>query len=288
MRYQLNERSSVKGSYNRTYQFMHLLSNSTSAQPTDVWVPSTNNVKPLIADQVAVGYFRNFKENRYEFSVEGYYKDFKNQLDYKDGASLFLNETVENQLAFGRGYAYGVEFLLRKSKGDFTGWVGYTFARSFKKIPTVNQGKAYPAKQDRIHDISVVGMYKLTDRVKLAANWVYYTGNAVSFPSGRYYVDGRIVPYYTERNGYRMPSYHRLDLGVTVDGRKYKKKLGPDQQKIRKKVTSSWNFSVYNAYARRNAYTITFRQNADDANKTEAVQTTLFRAVPSVSYNFKF
>lgn len=290
-KYQLSDVSSIKASYNRNYQYMHLLSNSTSAQPNDIWVPSSNNIKPLIADQFALGYFRNFKHNMYTFSLEGYYKNFQNQLDYKDGASLFLNETVENQLVFGRGYAYGLEFLLKKTKGKFTGWVGYTYSRSFKKIPEINGGSAYPAKQDRIHDISIVGMYSFNERVKLAVNWVYYTGNAVTFPSGKYEINGQLVPYYTERNGYRMPNYHRMDIGLTLDGKKYKTTRDAntgEEMRVEKKILSSWNFSVYNLYSNENAYTITFRQSANNPTQSEAVQTTLFKIVPSVTYSFKF
>ena len=290
-KYQLSDVSSIKASYNRNYQYMHLLSNSTSAQPNDIWVPSSNNIKPLIADQFALGYFRNFKHNMYTFSLEGYYKNFQNQLDYKDGASLFLNETVENQLVFGRGYAYGLEFLLKKTKGKFTGWVGYTYSRSFKKIPEINGGSAYPAKQDRIHDISIVGMYSFNERVKLAVNWVYYTGNAVTFPSGKYEINGQLVPYYTERNGYRMPNYNRMDIGLTLDGKKYKTTRDAntgEEMRVEKKILSSWNFSVYNLYSNENAYTITFRQSANNPTQSEAVQTTLFKIVPSVTYSFKF
>ncbi len=291
IRYQLNEISSLKASYNRVSQYMHLLSNSTSGQPTDAWIPSSNNVKPLIVNQYAIGYFRNFLSNSLEFSAEAYYKTFDNQIDYKDGANLFLNETVESQLVYGKGYAYGLELLLKKTHGRLTGWIGYTYSRAFKKIPQINLGSSYPAKQDRIHDISIVAMYKLSDRVKLAANWVYYTGNAVTFPSGKYQIDDDVVPYYTERNGYRMPNYHRLDIGVTLEGKKYKESIDPktgESIQVKKRVFSSWNFSLYNAYGRQNAYSITFRPNESDPTKTEAVQTSLFRFVPSISYNFKF
>lgn len=291
VKYQFDETSSIKASYNRNYQYMHLLSNSTSAQPNDIWIPSTNNIKPLISDQVAVGYFKNLKENTYNFSVEGYFKNLQNQLDYKDHASLFLNETVENQLVFGRGYAYGAEFLLKKTKGKLTGWIGYTYSRSFKEIPEINSGNAYPSKQDRKHDVSIVATYKLSDRITLAGNWVYYTGNAVSFPSGKYVVNGEIVPYYTERNGYRMPDYHRLDLGVTLHGKKFKTGIDPEtgkEIKVRKRFYSSWNVSAYNAYARKNPYTITFREKEGSPGQSEAVQTTLFSIVPSISYNFNF
>lgn len=290
-KFELNDVSSLKASYNRNIQYMHLLSNTTSSQPTDIWVPSTNNVKPLKVDQVAMGYFRNLKDNMYALSVEGYYKDMKNQLDYKDGADLFLNEKVESQLLLGKGHAYGAELMVKKTGGKLTGWIGYTYSRSFKQIPGVNSGKAYPAKQDRKHDISIVAMYNISERVKLASNWVYYTGNAVTFPSGRYVVDGLVAPFYTERNGYRMPDYHRLDIGVTLESKKYKERQNfksGEVERIPKRVESTWNFSIYNAYARNNAYTITFRQNENDPTKTEAVQTTLFSIVPSISYNFKF
>lgn len=291
IRYQLNDASSLKASYNRISQYMHLLSNSTSGQPNDAWIPSSNNVKPLIVDQYAIGYFRNFMGNMIEFSAEAYYKTFDNQIDYKDGANLFLNESVENQLVYGKGYAYGLELLIKKTSGRLTGWVGYTYSRAFKKIPEINMGSAYPAKQDRVHDISIVMMYRLSERVRLAANWVYYTGNAVSFPSGKYEIDGDVIPYYTERNAYRMPDYHRLDIGVTLEGEKYKEAIDPETGnsiQVKKRFTSSWNFSLYNAYGRKNAYTITFRPNEFEPNKTEAVQTSLFQFVPSVSYNFKF
>jgi hypothetical protein len=275
-RYSINDNSSVKASYNRAYQYLHLLSNSTSTQPTDIWVPSSNNVKPQIADQIAAGYFRNLKENRYELSVEGYYKWMSNQIDYRDGANLFFNNQAEGQLVYGKGRAFGVEFLARKQTGRLTGWISYTLSRSLRTFADINFGKEFPSRQDRIHDFAIVGMYEISERLKISANWIYYTGSAVTFPSGKYYIGDITVPYYTERNGYRMPAYHRLDLGVTL----YNKK--------RERFESSWNFSVYNAYARRNAYSITFRRNASDPNRQEAVRTALFRIVPSVTYNFSF
>ncbi len=276
VKYQLDESSSLKMSYNRNYQYLHQLSNSTSAQPTDLWVPSSNNIKPQISDQVALGYFRNFSKNMYEFSTEVYYKDLQNQIDYRDGADLLLNENVEGELVYGRGYAYGAEFLLRKNRGKLTGWVSYTLSRSLRQFDDINNGDPFPAKQDRIHDITIVASYQLNPRLTLSANWVYYTGNAVTFPSASYFVAGQRVPFYTERNGYRMPDYHRLDLGVTWINKK------TDQ------FESSWNFSLYNAYNQYNAYTITFQESEDKPGTTEAVQTTLFGIVPSISYNFKF
>ncbi|MCC7031197.1 MAG: TonB-dependent receptor, partial [Chitinophagaceae bacterium] len=275
-KYQLNDVSSVKASYNRNLQYLHLLSNSTTSSPTDIWVPSSNNVKPQIANQVAVGYFRNFKDNVYEFSFETYYKTLGNQIDYKNGADLFLNPDVEAELEYGKGRAYGAEFYFHKQSGRLTGWVSYTLSRSLRIFENINEGNEYPAKQDRIHDIAIVGMYDLTKKIKISANWVYNTGSAVTFPSGSYIIDHQKVPYYTERNGYRMPAYHRLDVGATW----YRKKTD--------KRESSWNFSVYNAYGRQNAYSISFQTNKNDPTKTEALQTSLFRWVPSITYNFKF
>ncbi|MCD6010770.1 MAG: TonB-dependent receptor [Flavipsychrobacter sp.] len=272
----INEKSSVKASYGRNTQNLHMLSNSTSGNPTDLWIPNSNNVKPEIADQVAVGYFRNFKDNAYEFSAEVYYKDMQNQIDYKDGAELNFNENVEAELLMGKGRAYGMELFLKKKYGKLTGWVGYTLSRTERKIAGINNGKYYAAKQDRTHDIAIVGIYELNKKWTISSSWVYYTGNAVTFPSGKYSSGGYVVNYYTERNGYRMPAYHRLDIGATW----YIKKTA--------KRESSLNISLYNAYGRMNAYSITFQEDPNDPTRTQAVQTTLFRWVPSITYNFKF
>lgn len=275
-RYKLNSISSLKASYNRNYQYLHLLSNSTSGSPTDLWMPSSNNIKPQYADQGAIGYFRNFKKNMYELSVETYYKSMQNLIDYKVGADMFASRTIESELIYGKGYAYGAEFFIKKRKGRFTGWLSYTYSRTKRVFDDVDYGEAFSARQDRIHDISIVAMYDITKKLKLSANWVFNTGNAVTFPSGQYVVDGVIVPYYTERNGYRMPDYHRMDIGLTW------------QRKKTEKFESNWNFSLYNAYGRENAYQITFQQNEADPTQTEAVQLSLFRWVPSFTYNFKF
>jgi hypothetical protein len=272
----LSQKSSLKASYSRNIQDLHLLSNSTSGNPTDSWIPSSNIVKPEIADQVAVGYFRNFNDNNYEFSAEVYYKYLQHQIDYKDGAEITLNENAESQLLFGKGRAYGIELFLKKKYGKLNGWIGYTLAKTEKKIDGINNGLYYPAKQDRTHDISIVGIFEVSKRWIISATWVYYTGNAVTFPSGKYEINGKIINYYTERNGYRMPAYHRLDIGATW------------QIKKTEKYESSLNFSCYNVYGRKNAYSITFEEDPKDATKTQAVQTTLFRWVPSVTYNIKF
>lgn len=274
--YLLNETSSVKASFHRMSQYIHLLSASTSDNPTDVWVPSSINVNPEISEQYSMGYFRNFADDYFETSVEVYYKDMHNIVDYRDGADILLNENVEAELAYGKGRSYGLELFIKKRLGKFTGWIGYTLGKTERKIDIVNSGNWYSARQDRRHDISVVGSYKLNKKWTLSANWIYYTGDAVTFPSGQYVVDGNVVPLYTERNGYRMPDYHRLDLSATLQG------------KQTKRFKSSWNFSVYNAYARDNAYSITFRENEDIPGINEAVQTTLFSIIPSVTWNFKF
>ena len=272
----LDDNSSVKASYNRIYQYLHLLSNSTSGTPTDLWYPSTPLVKPEIGDQWAIGYFRNFKDNQYEFSVEAYYKTLGNQVDYEDGAETFLNPNLEAELVFGKGRAYGAEFFLKKKSGDLTGWVSYTLSKSERQFDAINGGAWFSARQDRPHDISVVATYKLSKKLTISGAWVYYTGDAVTFPTGKYEVDGEVVTLYSGRNGDRMPDYHRLDLGLSWD------------LKERKHWSSDLNFSVYNAYNRKNAFSITFEESESDATKTEAIKTSLFGIVPSITWNFRW
>ncbi|MNK05537.1 TonB-dependent Receptor Plug Domain protein [compost metagenome] len=267
---------SIKAAYSRNTQNIHQVSNSTSGSPTDVWLSSSMNIKPGISDQAALGWFRNFLDNKLELSTEVYYKWLHNQLDYKNGANEQANERLEGELLSGIGRAYGLEIMLKKKSGKFTGWIGYTLSRTERRIDGINDGNWYLAKQDRTHDLSVVGIYEITPKWSVSALFVFYTGNAVTFPSGKYQIDNETYFIYTQRNGYRMPNYHRLDLGVTW------------LRKNTKKFESSWNFSVYNAYARENAYSITFRANEDNPAVTEAVQTTLFRLVPAITYNFKF
>jgi hypothetical protein len=274
--YQLNDVSSLKASYNHIDQYIDLLSNSTTETPVDLWVSSSPVIKPQIGDQEAVGYFRNFKDNMYESSVEVYYKNMQNQIDYKPGADLVFNNTVESQLLFGRGWAYGAEFFVKKKYGKFHGWISYTWSRSIRQFPGIDNDVPFPAKQDIIDDLAVVGIYELSKKVTLSATFVYYTGNAVTFPSGKYEIDGQVVNLYTERNGYRMPPYNRLDVALTWIRKKTKK------------VETSWNFSIYNLYDRENAFAIFFQPNPNDPSESEAVQLSLFRIVPSVTYNFKF
>ena len=272
----LDSVSSVKVAYARNSQHLHLLSNSTASSPTDLWIMNSLMIAPEIADQFSAGYFRNFRENTIELSIEAYYKIMQNQIDYRNGANTQGNELVEGDLLFGEGRAYGLEFFIKKKYGKFTGWVSYTLSRSERRIDGINDGSWYPVRQDRTHDIAIVAMYDLGKKWSFAATWIYNTGNAVTFPSGKYYVDGQVQFLYTERNGYRMPAYHRMDIGATW------------QRKKTEKFESSWNFSIYNVYARENAYAITFRESETDPNKTEAVRIALFKIIPSVTYNFRF
>ena len=215
LNYILTPSSSLKAGYFRNVQNLHLISNSTSTNPTDKWIASSNIIKPEISDQISMGWFKNLADNQYEISIETYYKWMQNQIDYKDGADVRTNDAIEAQLLFGKGRAYGIEFFVKKTAGKFTGWAGYTLSRTERLIDGINSNKWYPAKQDRTHDVILVGMYDLSPRLSISASWTYYTGNAVTFPSGKYSMDGSIAWLYTERNGYRMPDYHRLDLGAT-------------------------------------------------------------------------
>ena len=276
--WQFNKSSSVKASYVRNTQNLHLISNSTSSSPTDKWLASTNLIKPEISDQVSVGYYKNIGANgNYELTVEAYYKTMQNQIDYRDGANVYTsNNAIESELLFGKGRSYGLEFLMKKKVGRLSGWVSYTLSKTEKQINGINNNDWYNARQDRTHDIAIVASYQLSKKWNLSANWVYYTGDAITFPAGKYQIDGETVYYYTQRNAYRMPSYHRLDLGATC------------KLKETKKWSHELSFSLYNAYGRENAYTIIFRDNKDDPTKTEAVKIALFKFIPSISYNFKF
>lgn len=275
MSYSLAESSSVKFAYTRNTQNLHLITNSVSGSPTDKWIMNSNNVKPEIGDQFTAGYYLNLKDNIYELSIESYYKLMQNQIDYKDNADD-QNQIIETQLLYGKGRAYGIEFLIKKNKGKLTGWLGYTLSRSEKQIDGINNNQWYLARQDRTHDISIVTMYELSKRWNISAIWVYQSGNAITFPSGKYDILGQTVWLYTERNGYRMPAYHRLDLGATY------------KLKERKHFNSELSFSVYNAYGRENPYIITFEKSETDPSKTIAKQISLFRWIPSISWNFYF
>lgn len=274
--YQLNENNAVKLSYDRNVQNIHLLNNSTSLSPTNIYLPSSNNIKPEIADQVALGFYRTFHNHGYEFSTEVYYKNLQNQIDYKNGAQLTGNENIEADLLFGSGRAYGWETYIKKKSGKFTGWVSYTLSRTETKIAGINNGNYYPATQDQTHHLSLVGMYQVGNKWTFSANFVYNTGNAVTWPSGKFAVNGAPVYTYGDRNSSRMPAYNRLDVGATLLAKKTAK------------YESSWNFSIYNIYGASNPYAIIFQTDPKDASKTQVSQTTLFKMVPAVTYNFKF
>ncbi|MBB5619489.1 hypothetical protein HDE69_000525 [Pedobacter cryoconitis] len=274
--YKLNTNSAIKAAYTRNTQNIHLMSNSTSTSPTDLYIMNSNNVRPEIADQVSTGYFRNFKDNQYEFSAEIYYKTMQHQIEYRSGADLREKDNVESDLLYGDGRAYGIELFFKKRFGKFNGWIGYTYSKTERQFDTLNEGRWFNAKQDRTHDVSLVGIYKGGPRWTFSTVFVYNTGNAVTYPSGKYQVNGRTAFYYTDKNGYRTPAYHRLDVSATLDG------------KPGKKYQSSWTFGIYNLYNRQNAFAINFKDDPDNASKTQVVRTTLFGIIPSVTWNFKF
>jgi hypothetical protein len=275
--WQFNKSSSIKASYARNVQNLHLVSNSTSSSPTDKWLASTNVIKPEVSDQVSLGYYKNLDGDKYEITVETYYKTMKNQIDHRDGANIYSSSNaIESELLFGKGRSYGVEFLLKKKLGRLSGWVSYTLSKTERLIDGINNNEWYNARQDRTHDIAIVMSYVLNKKWTLSANWVYYTGDAITFPAGKYNIEGETVYYYTDRNAYRMPDYHRLDLGATW------------KLKETKKWSHELSFSLFNAYGRENAYTIYFRDAKDGSGNTEAVKVSLFKFIPSISYNFRF
>ena len=281
MKYDLNEVSSLKASYNRMTQYLHLISNTVASTPVDLWLPTTNNIKPQIADQIAIGYFRNFAKNKYEASVEVYAKDFQNQIDYIDNAELFFNNELEGSLLAGDGRAYGIEFFVKKNIGKLGGWVSYTLAKSERQVEGINRGKWYPTRFDRSHNLSVVGSYDLTKKWSFSANFIYSSGTPGTFPTNRYEIQGIVVPHNVEgaRNNFRIPDYHRLDISATLtpksnDGQRWK---------------GEWVFSVYNVYSRRNPFSIYFEQDENIPNQTDAIRFAVIGSfVPAVSYNFNF
>ncbi|MEE9429467.1 MAG: TonB-dependent receptor [Melioribacteraceae bacterium] len=274
--YLLDETSSLKIGYARNTQNIHLLSTSTTSTPLDIWQPSTSLIKPEVSDLVSIGYFKNFDNNMYQTSIEFYYKDMQNLIEYKDGADIFLNDFIESQLVFGKGRSYGMELLVKKKSGKFSGWLGYTLSTTKRQFDNINNGKEFSDRYDRTHDFSIVGIYDLDNNWSLSANWIYYTGDAATFPSGKYEVDGMITNLYTERNGHRMPDYHRLDLGATY----YFTRSQTEEMSL--------TFSLYNAYGRENAYSISFEKSEIDPNITQAVKLALFSFVPSLTFNFRF
>lgn len=274
--YRINDLSSVKIAYARNVQHLHLLSNATAASPSDQWIGNSYNIKPELADQTSIGYARNFKNNTYELGAELYYKSMQNQLDYKDGTNINTIADVESSLLYGVGRAYGFEFLAKKKIGLFSGWISYTLSKTERKIDGINDGNWYNAKQDRTHDVSIVTILELNSKWTVSGVFVYSTGNAVTFPTGKYALGEQTIYQYANRNANRMPDYHRLDVSATYENKNKKKNAG------------SWNFSLYNVYGRENAYQISFQDDPSDNSKTQIIQTALFRWVPSITYNFKF
>ncbi|QYA27121.1 TonB-dependent receptor [Gramella sp. MT6] len=282
--YTLNDNQSIKASYNRMAQYLHLISNTSSPTPLDVWAPSGSFIKPQVLDQYAVGYFRNFKENEYSLEVEGFYKDIDNRIDYIDGANLIANNAIERVVLNGESRAYGMELLLRKNTGRLTGWLAYTLSRSAQRTPGrtpiepgINNGNWYNTNYDKTHDLSITSSYELNKKWQFNANFIFQTGLATTYPNAQYEYEGITIPVYGERNGDRLPSYHRLDLSATYE---------PGIKKD-KKIESFWTFGLYNVYNRQNAYSISFRENSD-TGVNEAVRLSLFGIIPSITYNFKF
>ena len=282
--YQLNENTSLKASYQYINQYLHLVSNTNSATPLDVWTPSGKYIKPQKSNQYAVGFFKNLKQNNYTLEIESYYKDVKNRIDYIDGADLIANDHLETEILPGISRAYGLEFLLRKNKGKFTGWLSYTLSKSEQKVAGrtpqetgINNGNWYNTPYDRTHDLSLTGSYKLNKKWQFGMNFIFQTGRPANYPSGQYQFEDYVVPVFVSRNAERLPAYHRLDVSATLNSRKNKNR----------KWQSQWVFGVYNLYGRKNAASITFEHN-EDTGENQAIRTSIFGFMPAVTYNFKF
>ena len=282
--YEIDKDQSVKAGYNRMVQYMQLISNTQSPTPLDVWTPSDNYIKPQIADQIAVGYFKNFKDGDYTLELETYYKKVQNRIDYIDGADLIANEAIEQVILNGRMRSYGLEMMLRKNEGRLNGWISYTLSRSEQQTPGrtpteigINNGDWYRSAYDKTHNLAVTGSYKLNKKWSFGANFTLQSGQPVTFPTGKYVFQGVTVPSFNSRNEDRLPAYHRMDVSASLTPKKYENK----------KFKGEWVFGIYNIYSRYNAASITFRQNAETGTN-EAVKLSIFGIVPSVSYNFKF
>ena len=281
-RYLLGENLSIKAGYNSTYQYIHTLSNNTTVSPTDTWKLSDINIEPQRGQQVSLGLFKNIQDNKYELSLEGYYKKTKNILDYKVGANLLLNETIETEVLQGEGKAYGVEFLVKKNDGRLNGWLGYTYSRAFNKLDSefaeerVNNGNFFPSNFDKPHDLNIVANYKLTKRFSLSSNFTYQTGRPVTYPVGNFILNGTERVFYSDRNKFRIPDYYRLDIGLNIEG----------NHKIKKFAHSFWNISVYNVLGRNNPYSVFF---VTENNEIKAYKSSIFAIpVPTITYNFRF
>ena len=281
VRFILDEKSSIKASFSEHYQNVHLASFGSVSLPTDTWIPSTGRIKPQFSRQYTLGYFRNFDNNTYESSIELYTKTMDGLLEYKEGALIddSVNDNIDNSFTFGAGDSYGLEFLIKKNKGNTTGWIGYTYSKTTRQFADLNEGLEYPSRYDRRHDLSLVLSHQFNDKVRISSNFVYGTGSAVTAPGSFYSFDGQLIKDPGPKNGYRFPDYHRLDLSLNVKG------------KANKHFTSSWNFSVFNVYGRRNPYSISFEENGAFFSpdlQVKATQISLFTVLPSVTWNFKF
>ena len=286
LRYRINTNNSIKMAFTQNYQYIHLASLSSLSLPADLWVPSSKDIKPKFSTQYALGYFKNFNDNMYETSVEAYYKEITNLIEYKEGVlpEDNTNTNSDDAFVFGDGDSYGVELLIKKNKGKTTGWIGYTLSKTTKYFDDVNNGNPFPAKYDRRHDLSITASHKLNDKWTLSTVFVYATGNSITLPTERYVIGGDVYTEYTSRNGYKMPPYHRLDIGATF------------KPKPKRKYESSWNFSIYNVYSRKNPYFIYFALESDDNNGSiqngnitpKAYQVSIFPILPSVTWNFSF
>lgn len=284
MAYTFNETTSVKASYTRLSQYLHLLSNTSSPTPLDVWTPSGPFVEPQLLDQYALGFFKNINNGDYSIEVEGFYKDIQNRIDYIDGAELIANDAIEQVILNGQARAYGLELLFRKNEGKFTGWLAYTLSKSEQRTPPrneneigINSGAWYNTPFDKTHDISLYANYELNQKWNFNANFVYQTGQPTNYPIGQFEFQGLVIPYYGLRNQERLPDYHRIDVSATLK----------PKQKANRKWQGEWVFSIYNIYNRRNAASINFRRN-QDTGANEAVRTSIFGIIPAITYNFKF
>jgi hypothetical protein len=271
-RYQIDDLSSIKAGYSKNHQYIHMISNSTSGTPLDIWQPSSAKVKPQSAHQLSLGYYRNLSQTDYEFSIEAYYKYMDDLIDYKDGANLMLRTYFESELVFGAGRAYGIELFLKKNTGNLTGWIAYTLSRSERIFPDINSGQPYPSKYDRTHDFSAIVSYRVGKNWVFSANFLYSSGFNITIPYGRYNISDRTINAYTSRNAYRLPSYHRVDIGIS-----YNNNSG-----------GTLNFSVFNLYARKNTYTLQFRESSNNPGSIETVRLSLVSIVPSISYTQRF
>ena len=274
----IDNNNSIKASYSRTTQYLHLASNSNAGTPLDFWFPSGPNVKPQLADQYAVGYFRNLFDNMIETSAEFYYKDMRNVVDFKDNAQLLLNNEMEGEIRVGKSYSYGAEVFLKVTGDKLNGWVSYTYSKTRRKINSINNNQWFPAFYDKPNNVSVVLSYDITKRISFAANWIYATGAPFTAPTQKVGIGNNTAPFYTGRNAARLPDYHRLDVSLTVKNKK----------KVNRRWESEWNISMYNAYGRKNAWAINFVADKDNPNVTYAEKTYLFTFLPSITYNFKF